>query len=244
MEPPMLTTMVVLTYTPYTMKTDVLLHELPIQYPLLKVEKQGILRRGESSRDKIKRRVKPSQEPRKNTGFGYNSLTLVLLSKGDGTLPEKEITIKLFQNGVFHITGVLDERYDRDAVRQTLSMIREHCPAGMTRGPGETRRRVVLMNYKTRILNVESIARETFYRSLHADGIKVAYEPSVYPAVKVYFPGQRWIAKIFRTGNVILTGMTTEGETDDLMTQLRPLLAKALPTASVKSSELSQAVRS
>lgn len=232
METPLLTTMVVLVRTPYTMNTDILLHNLPIQYPLLKVEKQGILRRGESARDRIKRRVKPG-EPRKNTGFGYNSLTLVLLSKGDGSLPEKEITIKLFQNGVFHITGVLDEKYDRDAVQQTLAMIREHCPVGMTRGSGETERRVVLMNYKSRILGVDTIARESFYKTLHADGIKVAYEPSVYPAVKVYFPNQRWIAKIFRTGNVILTGMTTEGETDQLMTQLRPLLVKALPTTSV-----------
>jgi hypothetical protein len=232
METPLLTTMVVLVRTPYTMNTDILLHTLPIQYPLLKVEKQGILRRGESARDRIKRRVKPG-EPRKNTGFGYNSLTLVLLSKGDGSLPEKEITIKLFQNGVFHITGVLDEKYDRDAVKQTLAMIREHCPAGMIRGSGDMERRVVLMNYKTRILGVDSIARESFYKTLHADGIKVAYEPSVYPAVKVYFPNQRWIAKIFRTGNVILTGTTTEGETDQLMTQLRPLLVKALPTTSV-----------
>lgn len=36
-------------------------------------------------------------------------MTLVLLSKGDGHQNEKEITVKLFQNGVFHITGVLDE---------------------------------------------------------------------------------------------------------------------------------------
>jgi len=234
MDPPMLTTMVVLTYTPYTMNTDILLHNLPIQYPLLKVEKQGILRRGESARDKIKRRTKPG-EPRRNTGFGYNSLTLVLLSKGDGTLPEQEITVKLFLYGVFHITGVLDEQYDRDVVKQILAMVREHCPIGMTRGQGETRRRVVLMNYKTRIRGVDNLARETFYRTLHAEGVKVAYEPSVYPAVKVYFPGQRWIAKVFRTGNVILTGMTTAEETDQLMTQLHPLLVKALPTASAKS---------
>ena len=31
------------------------------------------------------------------------------MSEGDGTLPRKEITIKLFQNGVFHMTGILHE---------------------------------------------------------------------------------------------------------------------------------------
>jgi TATA-box binding protein (TBP) (component of TFIID and TFIIIB) len=108
MDTPTLTTMVVLVRTPFRMNTDVLLHKLPIQYPLLKVEKQGVLRRGESSRDKIRRRVK-TEEPKKHTGFGHNSMTLVLLSKGDGLQNEKEITVKLFQNGVFHITGVLDE---------------------------------------------------------------------------------------------------------------------------------------
>lgn len=231
MDQPILTTMVVLVYTPYTMNTETLLHQLPIQYPILKVEKQGVLRRGESARDRIRRRT-TSTEVRRNTGFGYNSLTIVLMSKGDGTLPEKEITVKLFQNGVFHITGVLDEAYDKDAVKCILSTIREYCPGAMTRGSKEMRRRVVLMNYKTRIRGLENIAREKFYQTLHSDGIKVAYEPSVYPAVKVYFPGQRWIAKVFRTGNVILTGMTTPSETDELMKQLHPLLVKALPSIS------------
>jgi TATA-box binding protein (TBP) (component of TFIID and TFIIIB) len=102
--------MVVLVRTPFRMNTDRLLHALPIQHPLLKVEKQGVLRRGESARDRIRRRAKPEVE-KKHTGFGHNSMTLVLLSKGsDGSLPEKEITVKLFQNGVFHITGVLDEK--------------------------------------------------------------------------------------------------------------------------------------
>lgn len=231
MDRPTLTTMVVLVRTPHTFNTDLLLHRLPIQYPLLKVEKQGVLRRGESARDRVRRRTKTS-ETKRHTGFGHNSITMVLLSKGDGSLFEKEITVKLFQNGVFHITGVLDDLYDADAVSTILRLTREHCPDAIKEGEGDHERRVVLMNYKTRIQNAENIARERLYHDLRATGIKAAYEPSVYPAVKIYFEGQKWIAKVFRTGNVILTGMTTKRESEDLMTQLRPLIAKALPTVS------------
>jgi TATA-box binding protein (TBP) (component of TFIID and TFIIIB) len=233
MDTPTLTTMVVLVKTPYKMNTDILLNNLPIQYPLLKVEKQGVLRRGESARDKIKRRVR-NTEPKRHTGFGHNSMTLVLLSKGDGSLREKEITVKLFQNGVFHITGVLDDSYDEDAVKVILGMIHEYCPEGMTATDVLFERRVVLMNYKTRILGTSSIAREKLYQDLMGDGIKVAYEPSVYPAVKIYFADKRWIAKVFRTGNIILTGMTTKQESADLMLQLHPLLVKALPPISAE----------
>ena len=161
-------------------------------------------------------------------------MTLVLLSKGDGTLREKEITVKLFQNGVFHITGVLDDSYDADAVSAILGMIREFCPEGMTPTDVVPERRVVLMNYKTRLQGTSSIAREKLYQDLRENGTKVAYEPSVYPAVKIYFADKRWIAKVFRTGNIILTGMTTKEESAELMLQLHPLLATALPPVSVE----------
>jgi TATA-box binding protein (TBP) (component of TFIID and TFIIIB) len=230
METPALTTMVVLVRTPFKMNTEILLHNLPIQYPLLKVEKQGVLRRGESARDKIKRRAKTG-EPKRNTGFGHNSLTMVLLSKGDGQQREKEITVKLFQNGVFHITGVLHDSYDNDVVKVLLDMIRTHCPTGMEATEGEIERRIVLMNYKTRILGNTAIAREKMYTDLRAAGTKVAYEPGVYPAVKIYFEGQRWIAKVFRTGNVILTGMTSHDEAGSLMNLLQPLLEGILPAS-------------
>ena len=233
MDSPTLTTMVVLVKTPYKMNTDIILNSLPIQHPLLKVEKQGVLRRGESARDKIKRRVRAT-EPKRHTGFGHNSMTLVILSKGDGSLREKEITVKLFQNGVFHITGVLDDLYDADAVSVILRMIREYCPDALTPTEGTMERRVVLMNYKTRLQGVVSIAREKLYQDLRESGTKVAYEPSVYPAVKIYFPDRKWIAKVFRTGNVILTGMTTKQESIDLMQQLHPLLETALMTVSAE----------
>jgi TATA-box binding protein (TBP) (component of TFIID and TFIIIB) len=55
-------------------------------------------------------------------------------------------------------------------------------------------------------------------------GFKTNYEPAVYPAVKIYFPETKWIAKVFRTGNIILTGMTTAAECERLMDSLREVL--------------------
>jgi hypothetical protein len=46
----------------------------------------------------------------------------------------------------------------------------------------------------------------------------------VYPAVKIYFPDTKWIAKVFRTGNIILTGMTTAEECVRLADCLREVL--------------------
>jgi TATA-box binding protein (TBP) (component of TFIID and TFIIIB) len=205
------------------MNTDILLNNLPIQYPLLKVEKQGVLRRGESARDKIKRRVR-NTEPKRHTGFGHNSMTLVLLSKGDGTLREKEITVKLSQNGVFHITGVLDEKYDRHVVSHLHEQILATCPEAIT-GEWSCVRRVVLMNYKTKLTGITNLSRETLHARVRQKGFKTNYEPAVYPAVKIYFPETKWIAKVFRTGNVILTGMTDASECERLVDQLREVLA-------------------
>ncbi len=116
METPTLTTMVVLYKMGVRLDTDRLVRELPLTEHIIKLEKQGVLKRGESSRDKIRHRPKPEAGPRRTTGFGHNSITLVVLSDGGGTLRRKEITVKIFQNGVFHITGVLDEKYDRHVV--------------------------------------------------------------------------------------------------------------------------------
>jgi hypothetical protein len=142
------------------------------------------------------------EPPKRTTGFGHNSITIVILNDGDGTLLRKEITIKIFQNGVFHITGVLDEKYDRSVTRILREHICANCPTALVSGEWVSdNRRVVLMNYKTN------------------------YEPAVYPAVKIYFPDVKWIAKVFRTGQIILTGMTTQEECNLLMEQLRPLIA-------------------
>lgn len=216
--------MVVLYTMGMRLDTEVLVHNLPLTESLIKIEKQGVLRRGESRKDRVRHRKVPPA-PKRTTGFGHNSITLVMLSSGGGTLPEKEITVKIFQNGVFHITGVLDERYDRDVTQRLREQIETTCPTAMVSGEWTPdNRRVVLMNYKTKLVGVSNLSRETLHATLRRKGFKTNYEPAVYPAVKIYFPNTRWIAKVFRTGNVILTGMTTASECEQLVTQLREVL--------------------
>jgi TATA-box binding protein (TBP) (component of TFIID and TFIIIB) len=228
MEPPTLTTMVVLYTMGVRLNTDILVQELPLNESIIKVEKQGVLRRGESKKDRVRHRATTAAAPRRTTGFGHNSITLVLLSNGDGSLPQKEITVKIFQNGVFHITGVLDEKYDRDATQTLYAAITKHCPHAVISGEWDpNNRRVVLMNYKTRLVGVDNLSRETLHANVRKKGLKTIYEPAVYPAVKIYFPDVKWIAKVFRTGNIILTGMTTAGECERLMEQLQEAMVKA-----------------
>ena len=225
MDSPTLTTMVVLYTTGVKLDTDILVRDLPLTDSIIKIEKQGVLKRGTSKRDLIKRRAKV-EPPKRTTGFGHNSITIVILNDGDGTLLRKEITIKIFQNGVFHITGVLDEKYDRAVTRILREHICTNCPAALVSGDWVSdNRRVVLMNYKTKIQDVSNLSRDVLYSSLRRQGIKTNYEPAVYPAVKIYFPDVKWIAKVFRTGQIILTGMTTQEECNLLMDQLRPLIA-------------------
>lgn len=216
--------MVVLYTMGVRLDTEVLVHELPLTDKIIKIEKQGVLRRGESRKDLIRHRKVPTQ-PRRTTGFGHNSITLVLMSNGDGTLLNKEITVKIFQNGVFHITGVLDEKYDRDVTTRLRTHITDTCPQAMVEGTWTPNlRRVVLMNYKTKLTGVTNLSRDTLHATLRTKGFKTNYEPAVYPAVKIYFPDVKWIAKVFRTGNIILTGMTDARECDVLMEKLRAVL--------------------
>lgn len=222
----MLTTMVVLYKMGVRLDTDKLVQTLPLTEILIKIEKQGVLKRGESSRDKIRHRPKPDKGPRRTTGFGHNSITLVVLSDGGGTLRKKEITVKIFQNGVFHITGVLDEKYDRHVVELLRQHILTACPDAVEPKDWDLdSRRVVLMNYKTRLTATTNLSREALHAQVRRMGYKCNYEPAVYPAVKIYFPETKWIAKVFRTGNIILTGMTSPGECERLMDHLRLVLA-------------------
>ena len=228
MESPVLTTMVVLYAMGVRLDTTRLVQTLPLTSVFIKLEKQGVLKRGESKKDRIRHRVKPAA-PKRTTGFGHNSITMVLLSTGDGALREKEITVKIFQNGVFHITGVLDERYDRDVVRRIQQHIEAECPEAVLEGTWTPdTRRVVLMNYKTSLRGVTNLSRENLHAALRRQGYKTNYEPAVYPAVKVYFPETKWIAKVFRTGQVILTGMTTAEECEALVQELSPALSTAV----------------
>ena len=228
MESPVLTTMVVLYAMGVRLDTTRLVSSLPLTSVFIKLEKQGVLKRGESKKDRIRHRKAPAP-PKRTTGFGHNSITMVLMSTGNGTLREKEITVKIFQNGVFHVTGVLDERYDRDVVDRIRVQILESCPDAVLEGTWTPdTRRVVLMNYKTSLRGVTNLSREHLHLALRRQGYKTNYEPAVYPAVKVYFPETKWIAKVFRTGQVILTGMTTSEECEALVQQLSPALSTAV----------------
>jgi len=228
MESPVLTTMVVLYAMGVRLDTTRLVSSLPLTSVFIKLEKQGVLKRGESKKDRIRHRKAPAP-PKRTTGFGHNSITMVLMSTGNGTLREKEITVKIFQNGVFHVTGVLDERYDRDVVDRIRVQILESCPDAVLEGTWTPdTRRVVLMNYKTSLQGITNLSREHLHLALRRQGYKTNYEPAVYPAVKVYFPETKWIAKVFRTGQVILTGMTTAEECEALVQQLSPALSTAV----------------
>ena len=222
MDSPTLTTMVVLYNMGVRLNTDNLVQNLPLTDSIIKIEKQGVLKRGSSKRDLIKRRAKTTP-PKRTTGFGHNSITVVVMSDGNGRFTRKEITVKIFQYGVFHITGVLDETYDRDVTTLLKDHIIAHCSDAVT-GEWTNIRRVVLMNYKTKLVDTKNLSRDSLYASLRSKGINTVYEPAVYPAVKIYFPETKWIAKVFRTGQIILTGMTTHEECDSLVSRLKPLV--------------------
>jgi hypothetical protein len=225
METPTLTTMVVLYDMGVRLNTTLLAEKLPLTEDIIKVEKQGVLRRGESKKDRVRHRH-PPEPPKRTTGFGHNSITMVVLSSGAG-LTRKEITVKIFQNGVFHITGVLDESYDRDVTTRLRAHITETCADAISQGTWTPdKRRVVLMNYKTRLIGVTNISREQLHNSIRKRGFKTNYEPDVYPAVKIYFPEKKWIAKVFRTGNIILTGMTSADECVQLTKELGDVLTQ------------------
>ena len=214
------------------MKTDQLLERIPLNESIIKIEKRGVLRRGESSRDKIRRRSK-KDEKKSTTGFGHNSITLVMLNSGDGTLPMKEITIKIFQNGVFHLTGVLHDDYDKSCIRILLNTIWTHCHDCVVDPPLNweiLQRRVVLMNYTTELNPKTTIARETLYNAIRKqDGICASYDPDVYPGVKIQFVPSKWTAKVFRTGKIILTGITTHADCLTFVEELGTLLTNSLP---------------
>jgi len=237
MDTPTLSTMVVLYNTNLKFDTNIIMSDLPLEGSIIKVEKRGVARRGESKRDQIKRRAKKDGSTTSTTGFCHNSITIVVLSKGDGTLPEKEVTIKIFQNGVFHLTGILHEKYDTCSMTLLLDTLWNKCKHSILECPENyeiLRRRVVLMNYTTKLSSNQTVAREALYnniRNLNREDITCAYDPDVYPGVKIRIGPKNWTAKVFRTGKIILTGITDEEETSEFITQLLHLFASVLPQA-------------
>jgi TATA-box binding protein (TBP) (component of TFIID and TFIIIB) len=214
--------------------TTKLLETLPINEELIKIEKSGIGKRGESKRDKIKRRSKKTGTPN-TTGFCHNSITLVMMNDGDKTQPLKEITIKIFQNGVFHMTGVLHESYDTCTIRNLLKIIWSTSKESLKDCPEMyeiLNRRVVLMNYTTKLSSNDTVAREALHntiRALKSETIVSHYDPDVYPGVKINIGTGKWTAKIFRTGKIILTGIVEHSECLEFMKQLLSLFELALP---------------
>jgi TATA-box binding protein (TBP) (component of TFIID and TFIIIB) len=248
MDKPTLSTMVVLYKTNLKFDTTKLAECLPIDDIIIKVEKKGVIKRGESSRDKIKHRTKKEKKPVNNTGFGHNSITIVMMNDGNGQLSKKEITIKIFQNGVFHLTGVLDERYDKDSMNQLIQIINNSCRESFKdeiETPQILDRRVVLMNYTTKLTSKETIAREALHNSIRNSNIENVmsyYDPDVYPAVKIHVGNNKWTAKVFRTGKIILTGIIREEDCEEFMTQLLALFEQVLPRKLTQENKLNTVV--
>jgi hypothetical protein len=226
--------MVVLYKTNLKFDTTLLLESLPINKDIIKIEKRGFAKRGESKRDKIKRRSK--KEPsNNNTGFCHNSLTLVMLNDGDGTLPLKEITIKIFQNGVFHMTGILHDKYHECCMRILLQEIWNNSQDSLKDIPEKyeiLNYKVVLMNYTTKLSSNQTIAREHLHNTIrksNMEHITSHYDPDVYPGVKIHMGPSKRTAKVFRTGKIILTGITKHSECIEFISELSELLEKVLP---------------
>jgi hypothetical protein len=156
-----------------------------------------------------------------------------MMNDGDGTQKMKEITIKIFQNGVFHLTGILHDNYDKSCIRILLSTIWSECKECVIDPPEAWEildRRVVLMNYTTELSPKTTIAREVLYNSIkNIENIVASYDPDVYPGVKIQFVPSKWTAKVFRTGKIILTGITTHEDCIQFTKDLSFLLTKSLP---------------
>lgn len=243
MDTPVLSTMVVLYTTNLKFDTTKLAECLTIDSTIVKVEKKGVIKKGESSKDKIKHRSKKEPKNSNNTGFGHNSITIVVLDDGGGVLRPKEITVKIFQNGVFHLTGVLDERYDKHTMEILLEIIKNTCQESFKEPVEKVEvldRRIVLMNYTTKLTSKQTIPRETLHNTIRTskfEGIKSFYDPGVYPGVKIQIGNDKWAANVFRTGKINLTGITTHEDCTQLISQLLDLFEKVIPQRLIPESK-------
>jgi TATA-box binding protein (TBP) (component of TFIID and TFIIIB) len=86
------------------------------------------------------------------------------------------------------------------------------------------------MNYTTELNPKTTVPREVLYNSIKKiEGINASYDPDVYPGVKIQFVPSKWTAKVFRTGKIILTGITTHEDCLKFTDELSMILLKALP---------------
>lgn len=144
------------------------------------------------------------------------------MDDGSGTLPLKEITVKIFHNGLFHMTGILDPAYETSTLA-TLEDIFKALPADCTKQGSwiHVERKVVLMNYTTALPADAKISRLALQRYFQEKGVRADFEPDVSPCVKVVFP-ERWTACIFRTGKINLTALTSQEDCASFVTKLIP----------------------
>jgi hypothetical protein len=168
-----------------------------------------VLRRGESKRDKIKRR---NPKVVTTSGFGNNSVTVVVMDNAEGKLENKEVTVKIFHNGVFHMTGILDPLYETSTLNKLELIFKDLPPECIKEGGWEhINRRVVLMNYTTSLPDSFTVSRLALQKYFQSRGVRADFEPDVSPCVKIVFP-ERWTACVFRTGKVNLTSLTSKDD--------------------------------
>lgn len=237
MNTPKLSTMVVLYTTNMKFDTTELAKNIPLNANIIKVEKRGIVKRGYSKRDKIKHRI-TADVTVSTSGFGHNSMTIVMMNNGGGAFVNKEITIKIFQNGVFHLTGVLDEAYDICCMNILFSLFLKNPQyivyVGAITAPRVISRKVVLMNYSASLNGVKVVPRERLHntiRDLANPDIISSYDPDVYPGVKIRYGPENRIVKVFRTGKLIITGVTSHEQCIQFVNDLKPLFKSVLATS-------------
>ena len=149
---------------------------------------------------------------------------------------------------MFHMTGVLDDLYDKDSVRILMDTLWDHCKESLKNIPERAEiinRRVVLMNYTTKLLSNNTVAREALHnniKSANLDDVVSHYDPDVYPGVKICIGKSNWTAKIFRTGKIILTGIVSPHECVELISQLLSLFEKVLPQKPSQVNTIKQVV--
>jgi TATA-box binding protein (TBP) (component of TFIID and TFIIIB) len=96
------------------------------------------------------------------------------------------------------------------------------------------------MNYTTALSSKETVPREALHtniRKLGLENVSSHYDPDVYPGVKVAIGPNKWTAKVFRTGKIILTGITDKSDCSKFTEQLLDLFEKALPKRQTLSAK-------
>jgi TATA-box binding protein (TBP) (component of TFIID and TFIIIB) len=227
-----LSTMTVIYTTNMIIDIKLLSQLIPINDDIIKVEKSNFIKRGLSSSDRIKHRNKPTTNT-KTTGFCRNSMSVVIMNSGDDLL-RKEITVRIFQNGLFHITGVLHESYDRNVMDILLKIMLSPEYEIAIRIPEifTISRKVVLMNYSTSLKTRELVKREKLFNdilNLNLGNVKLKYNPDVYPGIQIRFTDSKMSANIFRTGKITMSGITTAEESIDLRDNLDSIFVRVLP---------------